>query len=183
MKYNMFRKMGMWLLAATVMVGCSEDQTTPEVAPEFPAADAVEVAAGEVYTFTITPNTAWTLALTDASVNFFSLLDGESEVYRLRGEAGTHEVSVRVSSFDEFDCDRTGEVVLTVGTGSLQASKTILTLTRKSLARTLSVSIAEYDTEAEDFKRDEESNLIYGGVADHIRVTPKTPFAPSARRC
>ena len=105
MKYNMFRKWGMMLLAATLMVACSEDETTPEVAPEFPTASAVEVAAGEVYTFTIEPNTTWTLALTDASVNFFTLLDGESEVYRLRGAAGTHEISVRVSSFDEVDRD------------------------------------------------------------------------------
>ena len=158
----------MMLLAATLMVACSEDETTPEVAPEFPAANTVEVAAGEVYTFTIEPNTTWTLALTDASVNFFTLLDGESEVYRLRGEAGTHEISVRVSSFDEFDRDRTGEVELTLGTGTLQETRTILTLTRKSLGRSLSVMIAEYDAAAEDFKRDDESNLIYGASSDKM---------------
>lgn len=168
MRYNMFRKWGMMLLAATLMVACSEDETTPEVAPEFPAANTVEVAAGEVYTFTIEPNTTWTLALTDASVNFFTLLDGESEVYRLRGEAGTHEISVRVSSFDEFDRDRTGEVELTLGTGMLQETRTILTLTRKSLGRSLSVMIAEYDAAAEDFKRDDESNLIYGASSDKM---------------
>ena len=168
MRNNMFRKWGMMLLAATLMVACSEDETTPEVAPEFPAANTVEVAAGEVYTFTIEPNTTWTLALTDASVNFFTLLDGESEVYRLRGEAGTHEISVRVSSFDEFDRDRTGEVELTLGTGTLQETRTILTLTRKSLGRSLSVMIAEYDAAAEDFKRDDESNLIYGASSDKM---------------
>lgn len=168
MKYNMFRKWGMMLLAATLMVACSEDETTPEVAPEFPTASAVDVAAGEVYTFTIEPNTTWTLALTDASVNFFTLLDGESEVYRLRGAAGTHEISVRVSSFDEFDRDRTGEVVLTLGTGTLQESRTILTLTRKSLGRSLSVLVAEYDAAAEDFKRDDESNLQYGDAIDQM---------------
>lgn len=168
MKHNMFRKLGMWLLAATLMVACSEDETTPEVAPDFPASTTAEVVAGEVYTFTISPNTVWSLALTDASVNFFTLLDGESEVYRLRGEAGTHEIKVRVSSFDEFDCDRTGELVLTLGTGSLQETRTILTLTRTSIARSLSVMIAEYDAAAEDFARDENSNLIYGASSDKM---------------
>ena len=168
MKYNMFRKLGGWLLAATVFVGCTEDQTVPEVAPEFPASNAVEVAAGEVYTFTISPNTAWTLALSDSSVNFFTLLDKESAVYRLRGEAGTHEISVSVAPFDEFDTDRTGELELTLGTGSLQQTRTILTLTRKALQRELSVLLAEYDSEAEEFARDEESQLLYGSPIDEM---------------
>ena len=168
MKHNMFRNFGVWLLAALLMVACSEDKTEPAVAPDFPASATVEVAAGEVYTFTIAPNTSWTLALTDASVSFFTLLDGESEVYRLRGEAGTHEISVCVSSFDEFDKDRTGELELTLGTGSLQSTRTILTLTRKALARELSVLLAEYDAENENFARDEESALLYGAAIDQM---------------
>nr|MBE6191442.1 hypothetical protein [Rikenellaceae bacterium] len=165
MKQMIFRYLGMLLCSAGLFVACSEDETTPDVAPEFPALTTAEVSAGEVYTFTITPNTTWSLALTDASVNFFALLDGQSEVYRLRGEAGTHEIKVRVSTLEEFDTARQCEAELTLGTGTLQETRTILRLTRKNLERGLSLYLAAFDATADDFKCDEEGAFLYEETA------------------
>lgn len=170
MKNYIFRVLGLLLPVVMGVAACSEDETTPDVAPEFPTLVAAEVAAGDTYTFTIAPNTAWTLALTDASVGFFALLDGETEAYRMHGEAGTHEVRVRCSSLDEFDTARHCEVTLTLGTGTLQETRTILQLTRKPLGRYLTLCLAEFDAAEDDFRRDEEGAFVY-------QTTPATTMA------
>lgn len=167
MKTNIFRMLGVLALLSGVMIACSDDETTPEVAPTFPDPVSAEVAAGDTYTFTISPSTDWTLGLSDSSVSYFSLLDGEMAAYRMYGEAGTHQITVQVSEFEEFDTDRRCEVWLTQGTGTLQETRTILTLTRRSMTRELSLYMAQYDADATDpdFVRDEDSNLLYEAEA------------------
>ncbi len=167
MKTNIFRMLGVLTLLSGVMIACSDDETTPEVAPTFPDPVSAEVAAGDTYTFTISPSTDWTLGLSDSSVSYFSLLDGQMAAYRMYGEAGTHQITVQVSEFEEFDTDRRCEVWLTQGTGTLQETRTILTLTRRSMTRELSLYMAQYDADATDpdFVRDEDSNLLYEAEA------------------
>lgn len=162
MRYRLFQLMGLLALAGA-FVACSEDETTPDVAPSFPELATAVVAADECYTFTITPNTAWSLALSDESVAYYSFLHNGSTLYRLHGEEGTHQITVQVAPFDEFDTDRVGEVLLTLGTGSLQETRAIVRLTRKALERDLALYLAEYDADAADpdYVRNEEGALVY----------------------
>ena len=162
MKYAIFQLMGLLALAGA-FVACSEDETTPDVAPSFPELTTAVVTADECYTFTITPNTAWSLSLSDESVAYYSFQHNGTTAYRLHGEEGTHQITVQVAPFDEFDTDRTGEVLLTLGTGALQETRTIVKLTRKALERDLAIYLAEYDATATDpdYVRDEEGALLY----------------------
>ncbi len=153
---------GAWALAG-LLIACSDDETTPDVAPSFPAPITAEVVAGDTYTFTIAPTTEWTLGLTESSMAYFNLLDDGLATYRLHNVAGSYEITVQVSAFEEFDTDRICEVWLRQGTGTLEETRTIVTLTRRAVNREMQLYIAEYDATSgdPDFVRDEENMLVY----------------------
>ena len=160
------------LLALTgLFVACSEDETTPaDVAPSFPEAIVADVVAGDTFTFTIAPTTEWTMGLTESSMSYFTLLDGEMPVYHLSNVAGNYQFAVQVSDFEEYENDRICEVWLRQGTGALEETRTILTLTRRGLNRELQLYVARYDDSSSDpdFVRDEENNLIYAAAGSKM---------------
>lgn len=161
MKQYMIRWMSSLAVVAALLCGCTED---PEpVAPDFPAQVTATVSAGDVYTLHIQPNTAWRLAISAESATYFYLLEDNSKVYTMRGAAGSYDVQIGVSPIEEFDTERTCEVLLTLGEGALMETRTIAVLTRGVINRDLQVyAAATFDEDASDFVKDEKGAYIYG---------------------
>lgn len=161
MKYYIFRLMASVALLSTLFCSCSEDEEL--TAPHFPEQVTATVAAGDIYTLHIEPNTAWTLSLSTETATYFYLLDEGSKVYKMRGAAGSYDVQIGVADIEEFDTERSCEVSLTLGEGSLQETRTIAILTRGTINRDLQVfAAATFDEELSDFAKDETENYIYG---------------------
>lgn len=150
-------------LAAVValLTACSED---PEpVVPRFPEVVTATLSAGDTYTLHIEPNTAWRVAISSDAATYFYLVDEGSKVYTMRGAAGSYDLQIGVSSIEEFDEERTCEVLLTMGEGAAEETRTIARLTRGKISRDLQVFAAEaFDEEASDFVQDEAGNYLYG---------------------
>lgn len=161
MKQYMIRWMSSLVVVAALLCGCTED---PEpIAPDFPAQVTATVSAGDVYTLHIQPNTAWRLAISAESATYFYLLEDGSKVYTMRGAAGSYDVQIGVSPIEEFDTERTCEVLLTLGEGALMETRTIAVLTRGVINRDLQLyAAATFDEDASDFVKDESGAYIYG---------------------
>ena len=161
MKQQIFRWMVSLVAVAALLTACSED---PEpVVPRFPEVVEATLSAGESYTLHIEPNTAWRVAISSDAATYFYLLDEGSKVYTMRGAAGSYDLQIGVSSIEEFDTERSCEVLLTMGEGAAEETRTIARLTRGKISRDLQIFAAQaFDEEASDFVQDEAGNYLYG---------------------
>ncbi|MBQ2248003.1 MAG: hypothetical protein II323_04510 [Tidjanibacter sp.] len=149
----------MWsLLAALTLgfVGCNTPVEEPSK-PEFPEKITANVAAGEEFKFTFDANMKWTLKIPTEVASYFKFIVGESERYTIKGEAGSHEVTIGVANTEEFDNVRVCAVEMTMG----EETRVVAELTRGSKERTLDVYVAEYDATESVFVSDEEGNYQY----------------------
>ena len=126
---------------ALLATACQPDQGEQLPIPNFPEEVTVEVAAGEIYTLTIEPNQAWTVSIPEEA-NYFTILDNENEVYSVSGEAGTHEIQIKVADIRDYNTDHTCNVTLAMG----KKGAVIATLTLGKLTRTIEI----YDVLLED---------------------------------
>lgn len=160
MKHFMIRWVSSLAVVATLLCGCSEDPDP--VVPEFPTQVTATVSAGDVYTLHIAPNTPWQLSVSAESATYFYLLEEGSKVYTMRGIAGSYEVQIGVSTIEEFDTERTCEVLLTLGEGAMKETRTIAVLTRGVISRDLQIFAAStFDEDTSDFTKDETGAYIY----------------------
>lgn len=161
MKQQIFRWMVSLVAATSLLTACSED---PEpVVPRFPEVVEATLSAGESYTLHIEPNTAWRVAISSDAATYFYLLDEGSKVYTMRGAAGSYDLQIGVSSIEEFDTERSCEVLLTMGEGAAEETRTIARLKRGKISRDLQIFAARaFDEETSDFVQDEAGNYLYG---------------------
>ena len=161
MKQQIFRWMVSLVAAMSLLTACSED---PEpVVPRFPEVVEATLSAGESYTLHIEPNTAWRVAISSDAATYFYLLDEGSKVYTMRGAAGSYDLQIGVSSIEEFDTERSCEVLLTMGEGAAEETRTIARLKRGKISRDLQIFAARaFDEETSDFVQDEAGNYLYG---------------------
>lgn len=143
-----------------LLCGCSDD---PEpVTPRFPETVTATVSAGDVYTLHIEPNTAWSVAISSDAATYFHLLEEGSKVYTMRGVAGSYDLQIGVSPIEEFDTERTCEVLLTLGEGTMRETRTIAILTRGLIDRDLQIFAAQhFDEDASDFEKNEAGDYLY----------------------
>lgn len=123
--------------ACLVAASCSDSGTDEPKLPQpnFPAPVTATVEAGQTYTFTIEPNQDWQIELPTALSAWYWIQDGSQKVYTKRGTQGKYEISIGVSAQEEFDDSRVCKIDMTMG----GKKETILTLTRGTLERSLSV--------------------------------------------
>lgn len=152
--------MGSLVAVVALLTACTEE---PEpVVPHFPEVVTATVSAGEKFALTIEPNTQWSVAISSESATYFHLLDEGSKVYTMRGVAGKYELQIGVSPIEEFDTERSCEVLLTMGEGTLRETRTIARLTRGVIDRDLQIFAAQnFDEDLYDFVTDESGAYIY----------------------
>lgn len=123
--------------ACLALAACSDSGTDEPKLPEpnFPAPVTKTVAAGETYSFTIEPNQDWLIELPTSLSAWYWIQDGTQKVFSKRGSQGTYEITIGVSDQEEFDESRVCKIDMTMG----GKKETILTLTRGTLERSLSV--------------------------------------------
>lgn len=141
-----------------LFTACTPDQGLD--APEFPEATVATVAAGDVYELSFSANLAWTLSISEEAMAYFGFVEegSESLVYSLQGTAGDYVAKIKVAVTQEFDVTRTCEITLSMG----GEQEVICTLTRAMLQRTVAVyPSAGYDSEADDFAKDENGAYTY----------------------
>ena len=131
---------------------------TPEPEPEkpnFPEAVSQAVLPGSEFTLNIEPNYDWEVALSQHSVAYFSIKDGENVSYKVRGEAGEHSVVIAVADIQLFDLEPVCEVTMTMQ----GQSQVIATLTMTATEREMKI----YPVVLEDgaFAYSAESDLTY----------------------
>ena len=117
---------------ALLSVACTPEPEEKLPTPNFPTAVNAEVVAGEVYSIAIEPNQAWTVSIPEEAT-YFTILDNENEVYSISGEAGLHEIQIKVADIRDYNENHTCEVTLAMG----RAKNTIATLTLGKLTRTI----------------------------------------------
>lgn len=160
MKKSIFSILWSAMLASMLLLGgCQEPEEV--ITPNFPDAATATVMAGEKYEFTINPNMQWTLKIPTEATTHFSFLKGASELYTLRGTAGEQTITVQVSDNEEFDTNRVCAIEMTMG----EETKVILTLTRSSKERMLTIYPCEYDASEEVFVTDEEGAWVFSTTA------------------
>lgn len=126
---------------ALLATACQPDQGENLPAPNFPEQVTAEVVAGDVYTLTIEPNQDWSVSIPE-DATYFTILDNENEVYSVNGQAGSHEIQIKVADIRDYNVDHTCDVTLTMG----PKSAVIATLTLGKLTRTIEI----YDVLLED---------------------------------
>ena len=135
---------------ALLATACQPTPDDNSIAPNFPEKVTAEVAAGEIYTITIEPNQDWTLTIPEEAA-FFTILDNENEVYSVSGEAGSHEIQIKVADYRDYNNDYTCDVTLAMGT----KEAVIATLTLGRIVRSIEI----YDIKFED-----NMDWMYGAV-------------------
>ena len=145
-------------LVAVTSFSCTPEPE-PEVVPNFPA-QVIEanVEAGEIYKFTIEPNTDWKLNIPSEQFALFKLiLDNGKQDLVQRGKAGKHEISVLVVDQVDFNTSYTCELSLTMGNQTQVVAK----LTKGKLQRRADVYMVKYNAEEESFEQNENGDWVY----------------------
>lgn len=143
------------IFAVGALMAASCNNPTPEgpvdVKPEFPTAvEDNDVTPGEILTLTFQANMDWTVSVPSSNLQWFWIQDASFKVDKLSGkvaEGGKESVTVQigVSETEEFDMNRSCDVILTMG----GESKVIARYMRPAKNRTLSVYAARI--EGDDF--------------------------------
>lgn len=132
--------------ACLVAASCSKSDEGPKIPePNFPDAVSQSVEAGGTYTLNIEPNQDWEISVPTATYQWFWIQDGSQKVSSKIGSAGKAQIVIGISEQEEFDQNRVCEVTLKMGS----QSKVILTLTRGTLERSLSIRTCVIDADGE----------------------------------
>ncbi|MBQ9137868.1 MAG: hypothetical protein IJX65_04440 [Alistipes sp.] len=165
----MFRTASALLATILLFASCGNDPTpTPEdpnnpddkpqvESPAFPEAVTDNVVAGSEYTLTIEPNMAWEVSVPEATAAYFQLRSGDNLVYKLRGDKGTHEITVVVANVEEFDADHICEVTMTMQ----GESRTIATLTLSHKEREMKIYSVVVEDNAFSYATEGEQTYAY----------------------
>lgn len=105
----------------------------------FPEYKEYTVTPGEIVTISFDVDKAWEIAVPDNTMQWFWIQDGDFQLYRLFGKAGSHSVTICVSDKEELDSDRTCKVTMTIG----GKSQEIASLTRPAKEKTIKVYAAK----------------------------------------
>ena len=116
-------------------VACAPTPTPEPEAPSFPEAVTEAVLPGNEFTLNIAPNYDWEVSLSESSVAYFQIKDGQNAAYRVRGTAGEHSIVIAVADVQLFDEQPVCEVTM-----AMQGqSKVIATLTMTATERVLKI--------------------------------------------
>jgi hypothetical protein len=116
-------------------VACAPTPTPEPEAPSFPEAVTEAVLPGNEFTLNIAPNYDWEVSLSESSVAYFQIKDGQNAAYRVRGTAGEHSIVIAVADVQLFDEQPVCEVTMTMQ----GQSKVIATLTMTATERVLKI--------------------------------------------
>ena len=116
-------------------VACAPTPTPEPEAPSFPEAVTEAVLPGNEFTLNIAPNYDWEVSLSESSVAYFHIKDGQNAAYRVRGTAGEHSIVIAVADVQLFDEQPVCEVTMTMQ----GQSKVIATLTMTATERVLKI--------------------------------------------
>ena len=116
-------------------VACAPTPTPEPEAPSFPEAVTEAVLPGNEFTLNIAPNYDWEVSLSENSVAYFQIKDGQNAAYRVRGTAGEHSIVIAVADVQLFDEQPVCEVTMTMQ----GQSKVIATLTMTATERVLKI--------------------------------------------
>ena len=116
-------------------VACAPTPTPEPEAPSFPEAVTEAVLPGNELTLNIAPNYDWEVSLSESSVAYFQIKDGQNAAYRVRGTAGEHSIVIAVADVQLFDEQPVCEVTMTMQ----GQSKVIATLTMTATERVLKI--------------------------------------------
>lgn len=116
-------------------VACAPTPTPEPEAPSFPEAVTEAVLPGNEITLNIAPNYDWEVSLSENSVAYFHIKDGQNAAYRVRGTAGEHSIVIAVADVQLFDEQPVCEVTMTMQ----GQSKVIATLTMTATERVLKI--------------------------------------------
>jgi hypothetical protein len=116
-------------------VACTPTPTPEPEAPSFPEAVTEAVLPGNEFTLNIAPNYDWEVSLSESSVAYFQIKDGQNAAYRVRGTAGEHSIVIAVADVQLFDEQPVCEVTMTMQ----DQSKVIATLTMTATERVLKI--------------------------------------------
>ena len=116
-------------------VACAPTPTPEPEAPSFPEAVTESVLPGNEFTLNIAPNYDWEVSLSENSVAYFHIKDGQSVAYKKRGTAGEHSIVIAVADVQLFDEQPVCEVTMTMQ----GQSKVIATLTMTATERVLKI--------------------------------------------
>ena len=147
---------GILLGSMLLFASCNEPEEV--ITPDFPEKISANVAAGEQFEFTITPNMQWTLKIPTEATTHFNFVKGASALYTLHGTAGEHTIVVAVSETEEFDNVRVCEIEMTMG----DQTHVVAVLTRGSKERELKLYVADFDESEETFVVTEDNKWQYG---------------------
>ena len=125
-----------------IATACTPDKGGDEQLPIFPTTVTEDVEAGSTFTLSIKPNMAWSVSIPDEATAFFSIVDGQTEVYSVNGEAGSYDVVIKVSDIRDYNASHVCEVKMTMD----NQEQTIATLTLRQLTRSIEI----YDVLFED---------------------------------
>ena len=116
-------------------VACAPTPTPEPEAPSFPEAVTEAVLPGNEFTLNIAPNYDWEVSLSESSVAYFHIKDGQNAAYRVRGTAGEHSIVIAVADVQLFDEQPVCEVTMTMQ----GQSKVIAILTMTATERVLKI--------------------------------------------
>ena len=154
-------------------VACTPTPTPEPEKPSFPEAVAQTILPGGEYTLTFAPNYDWELSLSEASVAYFYIKDGENVSYKARGEAGEHSVVIAAADIQLFDVEPVCEVTLTMQ----GQSQVIATITMVATERELKI----YPVAIEDgaFAYATEGEQIYAYLDTEVTADGMTMIWPA----
>lgn len=125
--------------------------------PNFPEAVVENVLPGSHFTLNIEPNYAWEVAIPQSVAAYYSIVDGENIAYKVRGEAGTHTVTIAVADVQLFDEQPVCEVTMTMQ----GQSELIATLTMTATERELKIYPVAIENDAFSYATEGEQTYAY----------------------
>ncbi len=154
-------------------VACAPTPTPEPEAPSFPEAVTESVLPGNEFTLNIVPNYDWEVSLSENSVAYFHIKDGQNAAYRVRGTAGEHSIVIAVADVQLFDEQPVCEVTMTMQ----GQSKVIATLTMTATERVLKI----YPVAIEDgaFAYATEGDQTYAYLETEVTADGMTMIWPA----
>lgn len=125
--------------------------------PNFPEAVVENVLPGSHFTLNIEPNYDWEVAIPQSVAAYYSIVDGENIAYKVRGEAGTHTVTIAVADVQLFDEQPVCEVTMTMQ----GQSELIATLTMTATERELKIYPVAIENDAFSYATEGEQTYAY----------------------
>ena len=149
---------------AMMFVSCNQEQPVETPKPVFPEYKEYNVTAGSSLDIAFTANMDWEITLPDNTAQWFWVKDGTFKLLRAKGEAGDQVVTIGVSATEEFDVDRTCEVIFTMG----GESKVIAKIVRSAKEKTLTLYAAVVADGEIQFKEDGSGYLYSESEAQKL---------------